>query len=184
MVTLCVRYKFNPDKIAGIRNYFENEQRVIERSGGRTVGCFLPTDFAGPTDEAIWLIDLPSMAAYVTYRQVLADDSENKTNVARLEESGAGVAMTRSFIQRVAAKCRPRSERHVCSGSRAVVAITLAARPVCLRQLPTHCTARSRQPRANRRHPIERRLSTSRSLREVERIEKVVSLGVSATERR
>lgn len=52
MVTLCVRYKFNPDKIAGIRNYFENEQRVIERSGGRTVGCFLPTDFAGPTDEA------------------------------------------------------------------------------------------------------------------------------------
>ena len=104
MVTLCVRYKFNPDKIAGIRNYFENEQHVIERSGGRTVGCFLPTDFAGPTDEAIWLIDLPSMAAYETYRQVLADDPEHKTNVARLEESGAGVAMTRSFIQRVAAK--------------------------------------------------------------------------------
>jgi hypothetical protein len=66
MITLSVRYKFNPDKIAGIRNYFENEQRVIERSGGRTVGCFLPTDFAGPTDEAIWLIDLPSMAAYET----------------------------------------------------------------------------------------------------------------------
>jgi hypothetical protein len=66
--------------------------------------CFLPTDFAGPTDEAIWLIDLPSMAAYETYRQVLADDPEHKTNVARLEESGAGVAMTRSFIQRVAAK--------------------------------------------------------------------------------
>jgi hypothetical protein len=104
VVTLCVRYKFNPDKIAGIRNYFENEQRVIERSGGRTVGCFLPTDFAGPTDEAIWLIDLPSMAAYETYRRVLADDPEHKINVARLEESGTGVAMTRSFIQRVAAK--------------------------------------------------------------------------------
>jgi hypothetical protein len=44
------------------------------------------------------------MAAYETYRQVLADDPEHKTNVARLEESGAGVAMTRSFIQRVAAK--------------------------------------------------------------------------------
>ena len=44
------------------------------------------------------------MAAYETYRQVLAEDPEHKTNVARLEESGAGVAMTRSFIQRVAAK--------------------------------------------------------------------------------
>jgi hypothetical protein len=73
-------------------------------AAARTVGCFLPTDFAGPTDEAIWLIDLPSMAAYETYRQVLADDPEHKTNVARLQESGAGVAMTRSFIQRVAAK--------------------------------------------------------------------------------
>ena len=104
MLTLCVRYKFNPDKIAGIRNYFENEQRVVERSGGRTVGCFLPTDFAGPTDAAMWLIDLPSIAAYETYRQALADDPEHKSNVARLAECGTSVVMTRSFIQRVAAK--------------------------------------------------------------------------------
>lgn len=101
MVTLCIRYKFNPDKLAGIRNYFENEQRVIERSGGKIVGYFLPTDFAGPTDEAIGLIDLPSMAAYEEYRRTLADDPEHKRNVARLEESGANVAMNRYFIQRV-----------------------------------------------------------------------------------
>jgi hypothetical protein len=101
MLTLCIRYKFKPDKIAGIKEYFENEQRVIERSGGKIVGYFLPTDFAGPTDESLGLIDLPSMAAYEEYRKVLADDPEHKANVARLEQSGAEVAMNRYFIRRV-----------------------------------------------------------------------------------
>jgi len=101
MLTLCIIYKFNPDKIAGIRKYFENEQRVIERSGGKVVGYFLPTDFAGPTDEAIGLIDVPSMAAYEEYRRRLADDPDHKGNVAALTESGAAVSMTRSFVSRV-----------------------------------------------------------------------------------
>ena len=104
MLTLCIRYKFRPDHLTDITAYFENEQRVIERSGGRVVGYFLPTDFAGPTDEAIGLIDLPSMAAYETYRQVLADDPEHKRNVAALDQSGAEVAMNRSFIRRAEAK--------------------------------------------------------------------------------
>jgi hypothetical protein len=101
MMTLCIRYKFNPDKIAGIRDYFENEQRVIERSGGKIVGYFLPTDFAGPTDEAIGLIDIPSMAAYEEYRQALFNDPEHTRNVAALTDSGATVSMVRSFISRV-----------------------------------------------------------------------------------
>lgn len=101
MLTLCIRYRFNPDKIAGIRQYFENEQRVIERSGGKIVGYFLPTDFAGPTDEAIGLIDVPSMAAYEEYRKLLADDPEHNANVAALTTSGARVSMVRSFISRV-----------------------------------------------------------------------------------
>jgi hypothetical protein len=101
MLTLCIRYKFNADKIAGLREYFANEQRVIERSGGKIVGYFLPTDFAGPTDEAIGLIDVPSMAAYEQYRKALADDPEHQHNVTRLQQSGAAVAMTRYFIERV-----------------------------------------------------------------------------------
>jgi NIPSNAP protein len=101
MLTLCIRYRFNPDKIAGIRQYFESEQRVIERSGGKIVGYFLPTDFAGPNNEAIGLIDLPSMAVYEEYRKVLAEDPEHKANVAALTTSGATVSMVRSFISRV-----------------------------------------------------------------------------------
>lgn len=104
MLTLCIRYRFSPEYLGGITEYFENEQRVIERSGGKIVGYFLPTDFAGPNDEAIGLIDVPSMAAYETYRQALAADPDHKTNVARLQQSGGAVTMNRSFIRRVEAK--------------------------------------------------------------------------------
>ena len=103
MLTLCIIYKFSPDHLKDLTEYFETEQRVIERCGGKIVGYFLPTDYAGPTDEAIGLIDLPSLAAYETYRQVLAEDAEHKRNIARLEQSGAGVTMNRSFIRRVVA---------------------------------------------------------------------------------
>jgi hypothetical protein len=101
MVTLCIHYKFDPAKIGDVRVYFEEEQKVIERSGGKIVGYFLSTDFAGATNEALGLIDLPSVAAYEAYRQRLADDPEHKHNIGRLEQAGAGVVMNRSFIQRV-----------------------------------------------------------------------------------
>jgi hypothetical protein len=101
VITLCIRYTFNPGHLADFRAYVEAEQGVIERSGGKIVGYFLPTDFAGPTNEAMGLIDLPSLAAYEEYRQVLAQDPEHKKNIARLEQSGAAAAMNRSIIRRV-----------------------------------------------------------------------------------
>src|SRR5690242_8375759 len=101
MMTLCIRYRFNPNRIADVREYFETEQRVMERSGGKIVGYFLPTDFAGPTDKAMGLIDIPSMGGYEDSRKRLANDPEHKANVARLEQSGATVVMDRWFISRV-----------------------------------------------------------------------------------
>lgn len=101
MLTLCIRYKFSPEKLTDIARYFQAEQAVIERCGGRIVGYFLPTDFAGANNEAIGLIDLPPLAAYEDYRTALAADPEHKENIAWLEHSGAQVAMNRSFIRRV-----------------------------------------------------------------------------------
>jgi len=100
MITLCIRYTFNPDKVQAFKIYVEAEQAPIGRSGGKTLGYFLPTDFAGPTNEAMWLIDFPSLAAYEAYRDVLANDPEHKKNVAALLASGANVAMNRSIVQR------------------------------------------------------------------------------------
>lgn len=101
MITVCIRYTFNPEKLDDIRAYVEAEQGPIERSGGMILGYFLPTDFAGPTNEAMGLIDLPSLAAYETYRQVLANDPDHRRHAARLAASGAGVVMNRSIIRRV-----------------------------------------------------------------------------------
>src|SRR5436309_9576219 len=101
MLTLCIRYNFSPDKAAAFQTYVEAEQEPIHRSGGKRIEYFLPTDFAGPTNEAMGLIDFPTLADYEGYRAALANDPDHKKNLARLEESGANVAMARSIIQRI-----------------------------------------------------------------------------------
>jgi hypothetical protein len=101
VITLCIRYTFNPDKLADLKAYFETELGPIERSGGKVLGYFLPSDFAGPTNEAMGLIDFASLADYERYRGVLASNPEHKKNIARLLQSETGVVMSRSIIQRV-----------------------------------------------------------------------------------
>ena len=101
MITLSIRYTINPNKLADFKSYVEAELEPIRRSGGKTLGYFLPTDFSGPTNEALGLIELPTLTAYEQYRSVLADDADHKKNVARLEQSGAVLAMNRTIIQRV-----------------------------------------------------------------------------------
>jgi|SRR5205085_4739646 len=101
MYTLCIRYTINPNKLKEFKSYVEAEQGPIRRSGGRTVEYFLPTDFAGPTNEAFGLVDFATLADYEVYRNALASDADHKKNVASLEQSGAVIAMNRSIIQRV-----------------------------------------------------------------------------------
>jgi hypothetical protein len=100
MITLFLRYTFNPNKIRDFRTYVDAELEPIRRSGGQIIGYFLPTEFAGPTNEACGLIDFESLAAYEQYRAVLASDAAHKENAAKLEESGAIVSVNRSLISR------------------------------------------------------------------------------------
>ena len=101
MITLSIRYTINPNKLSDFKEYVEAEQNPIHRSGGQIIGYFLPTDFAGPTNEALGLIDLPTLAAYEQYRKALADDPDHRKNATRLEQSGAVLAMNRSIIHRI-----------------------------------------------------------------------------------
>ena len=68
------------------------------------VGYFLPTDFAGATNEAFGIIDFPSLAEYEIYRAKLAAHPLHKQYVEALERSGALLSIRRSLIQRVEAK--------------------------------------------------------------------------------
>jgi hypothetical protein len=100
MITLAIRYTINPNKLADFKEYVAAELEPIRQGGGRVLGYFFPTDFAGPTDEALGLIDISNLAEYEKYRKTLAEDPIHKKNAARLEQSGVVLATNRSLILR------------------------------------------------------------------------------------
>jgi hypothetical protein len=99
MPTLCIRYKINPNRLPDFEEYAKNWPKPIERCGGKLIGYFLPTKFAGRTDSAIALIDFPSLAAYEEYRKRLMEDPDAKQNVAHAERSGCILLEDRSFLK-------------------------------------------------------------------------------------
>jgi hypothetical protein len=104
MITLHLRYTIDPNKLSDIRAYAEAEQIPIRESGGNIIGYYLPTDFAGATNQAFGIIDFASLAEYEVYRATLAAHALHKKNVEALERSGALRSLERSFIQRVEPK--------------------------------------------------------------------------------
>src|SRR6202008_1078005 len=74
MLTLCIRYALDSTKLADFEAYARAVAGPIERCGGKVVGYFAPTKFAGPTNVGLSLIDFPSLAAYERYREALAVD--------------------------------------------------------------------------------------------------------------
>lgn len=104
MITLHLRYTIDPNKLADVRTYVESELRPIRESGGKVAGYFLPTDFAGATNEAFGVIDFPSLAEYEIYRAKLAAHPLHKEYVEALERTGALLSIQRSLVQRVEVK--------------------------------------------------------------------------------
>jgi hypothetical protein len=68
MITLYLRYTIDPNKLFDFAAYATAEQIPIRESGGKIVGYYLPTDFAGLTNEGFGLIDFGSLAEYEVYR--------------------------------------------------------------------------------------------------------------------
>jgi len=104
MLTLCIRYKLDAHKLSDFEEYARNWPAPIERCGGKLIGYFLPTKFAGPTDLALALIEFSSLAAYEQYRERLMRDPQAKENVARADQSRCILIEDRSFVERVGAE--------------------------------------------------------------------------------
>jgi hypothetical protein len=100
MYTLCIRYTLDPNRLKHFRDYVEHELEAIRNAGGKIVGYWLPTDFAGPTHIAYGLIDFLSLASYEEYRKALANDPLHQRNAEELTRSGAVLNTERSIIQR------------------------------------------------------------------------------------
>ena len=102
MITLCIRYTLDAAKVADFTTYAQGVAGPIERCGGKVVGYFAPTKFAGPTNVGLSLIEFPSLAAYERYRETLAADPEHTEVARRVGQAGAVLVEDRSFVQRVA----------------------------------------------------------------------------------
>ncbi len=100
MYTLNIRYTLDPNRAAHFKTYVEHELEAIRNAGGKVVGYWLPTDFAGPTNIAYGLIDFLTLASYEQYRKALAEDPLHQRNADELARSGAIVNMERSLLLR------------------------------------------------------------------------------------
>jgi NIPSNAP protein len=101
MITLCIRYVIDQNKLGDFEKYALAWPEPIRRCGGELIGYFLPTKLAGPTNAALALINFPSLDAYEKYRAALMNDPEALANVARIEETGCLINEDRSFMRRI-----------------------------------------------------------------------------------
>ena len=102
MLTLCIRYTLDANKLADFEAYAQSLRKPIERCGGTYVDYYLPTKIAGPTNAALGLIDFPNLAAYEAYRAELLSDADAVACLRRAEAAGCILNEDRSFLRRVA----------------------------------------------------------------------------------
>ena len=102
MITLCIRYTLDANKLADFEAYAQALRKSIESCGGTYVDYFLPTKIAGPTNAALGLIDFPNLAAYEAYRAALLSDRDAVECLRRAEAAGCILNEDRSFLRRVA----------------------------------------------------------------------------------
>jgi hypothetical protein len=101
MITLCIRYQIDHNKQADFAAYARGLSEPIRRCGGDLIGYFLPTRFAGRTNEALALISFADLGAYQSYREALGKDPGAMECVARVERAGCIVCEDRGFLERV-----------------------------------------------------------------------------------
>ena len=99
MITLCIRYTLDPNKLAEFEAYARSIPVPAQRCGAKRVAYYLPTKFAGPTNAATGLIDFPSLAAYEQYRERLAEDREAIEALRGAEASGCILVEDRSILR-------------------------------------------------------------------------------------
>jgi len=100
MYTLCIRYTLDPNRLPHFKAYVQHELEAIRNAGGKTVGYWLPTDYAGPVNIGYGLIDFESLGAYEQYRKALAADPLHQRNADELTRSGVIINMERSLFER------------------------------------------------------------------------------------
>ena len=103
MMTLCIRYTLDANKLTDFEAYARALRPPVERCGGKFIAYYLPTKIAGPTNAAFGLIDFPDLASYERYREKLLADPDGIESLRRAEAAGCILNEERSFVRRIPA---------------------------------------------------------------------------------
>lgn len=97
MLTCIIRYQIDPTKVDAFRHYAQNWGKAIPRNGADLVGYFAPHE--GSATQAYGIYNIPSLAAYETYRARLAADPVGQKNYAFAQREGFILREERSFLK-------------------------------------------------------------------------------------
>lgn len=78
MLTCIIKYEIDPTKKVEFETYARNWGQVIPRNGADLIGYYAPHE--GSSTLAYGIYNIPSLAAYETYRERLAADPLGREN--------------------------------------------------------------------------------------------------------
>ena len=99
MVTCYLRYIVDSSKLVEFEKYARMWIPLVEKFGGKHHGYFLPSE--GASNVALALFSFPSLAAYETYREKAATDSECQGAMRYYAETKCFLSYERSFFRPV-----------------------------------------------------------------------------------
>ena len=97
MITCHVRYEIDPSELPAFERFARRWIALVERSGGRHHGYFLPSE--GASDVALALFSFPSLAEYERYRERFGVDPEFIEADRIRDETRCVVRYERTFMR-------------------------------------------------------------------------------------
>lgn len=99
MLTCIIRYHIDPAKRDAFVEYGQRWNIAIPRCGADLVGYFAPHE--GSTTRAYGIYNIPSLAAYETYRERLAQDPLGQENYAFARQEKFLLREDRTFLRKI-----------------------------------------------------------------------------------
>ena len=97
MLTCIIRYEIDPTKKAQFEQYARNWGTAIPRCGADLIGYYAPHE--GSSTLAFGIYNIPSLAAYESYRTRLAADPLGKENYAFAQSEKFLLREDRTFLK-------------------------------------------------------------------------------------
>lgn len=97
MLTCIIRYEIDPTKKEQFNQYARNWGLAIPRCGADLIGYYAPHE--GSSTLAYGIYNIPSLAAYESYRARLADDPLGRENYEFAQSEKILLREDRTFLK-------------------------------------------------------------------------------------